>query len=121
MCELQLSQVEVDAFWSFVKKKKCADAGAGSGRTGEVGPRWGCLSQDRASRFVVAWAFGPTEDELAPEVVRLTRQRTHAQAGASWVSDGRKAYEKAIRRAYRDSTMCTRNASTECCVIGATP
>ena len=60
------------------------------------------MSQDRASRFVVAWAFGPTEDELAPEVVRLSRQHTHAQAGASWVSDGRKAYEKAIRRVYRD-------------------
>jgi len=60
------------------------------------------LSQDRASRFVVAWAFGPTEDEVAPEVVRLTRQRTHAQVGVPWVSDGRKVYHKAIRRVYRD-------------------
>ena len=60
------------------------------------------MSQDRASRFVVAWAFGPTEDEVAPEVVRLTRQRTQAQAGVAWVSDGREAYRKAIRRVYRD-------------------
>jgi len=67
-----------------------------------VGPRWGCLSQDRATRFVVAWAFGPSEDEVVPEVVRRTRQRTHAQAGVPWISDGRGAYLKAIRRIYRD-------------------
>jgi len=60
------------------------------------------LSQDRASRFVVAWAFGATEDELAPEVVRLTRQRTRAQAGVPWVSDGRKVYRRVICQVYRD-------------------
>jgi IS1 family transposase len=60
------------------------------------------LSQDRASRFVVAWAFGAKEEEVAPEVVRLTRRRTHAQAGVAWVSDGRKVYAKAVHRVYRD-------------------
>ncbi len=60
------------------------------------------MSQDRASRFVVAWAFGATEDELAPEVVRLTRQRTRAQAGVPWVSDGRKVYRRVICQVYRD-------------------
>jgi IS1 family transposase len=60
------------------------------------------LSQDRASRFVVAWAFGATEDEVAPEVVRLTRRRTQAQAGVAWVSDGRRVYARTIRRVYRD-------------------
>jgi len=34
-------------------------------------------------------------------MVRLTRQRT-AQAGASWVSDGRRVYATAIRRVYWD-------------------
>lgn len=39
---------------------------------------------------------------MIPEVVRRTRQRTHAQAGVPWISDGREAYHKAIRRIYRD-------------------
>ena len=60
------------------------------------------MSQDRASRFVVAWAFAPTEDQAAPEVVRWTRRRTHARAGVPWVSDGRQAYRKAMGRVYRD-------------------
>ncbi len=40
------------------------------------GERWGGLSQDRATRFVVAWAGGPRENELAETVVQATRQRT---------------------------------------------
>lgn len=51
---------------------------------------------------MVAWAFGPTEDQVAPDVVRLTRQRTRDQAGVAWFSDGRACYFKAIRRVYRD-------------------
>ena len=51
---------------------------------------------------MVAWAFGPTEGEVAPEVVRLTRQRTHAQAGVAWIRDEQEIYPKAIRRVYRD-------------------
>lgn len=31
-----------------------------------------------------------------------TRQRTHAQAGVHWISDGKRAYPKAISRIYRD-------------------
>ncbi len=60
------------------------------------------MSPDWASRFGVAWAFGPTEEAVVPTVVRLTRQRTHGQTGVPWIRDGRKAYEKAIRRVDRD-------------------
>ena len=31
-----------------------------------------------------------------------TRQRTHAQKGVPWISDGKRAYPKAIGRIYRD-------------------
>lgn len=51
----------------------------------------------------MAWAFAPSEDEAAPEVVRLTRERTAARAGCRWISDGRRIYHRAIRRIYRDA------------------
>jgi hypothetical protein len=38
--DLHLSEVEVDAFWSFVKKK-CPEAGDPDASEGGVGPRWG--------------------------------------------------------------------------------
>jgi transposase-like protein len=31
-----------------------------------TGPRWGCLSVDRATRFVVAWAFAGSEGRGSP-------------------------------------------------------
>ena len=74
------------------------DSGAGQ----ESGPRWGCLSQDRATGLVVAWAFAPTEAEAAPAVIAATRRRTRDRAGAAWVSDGHKVYEPQVRRVYRD-------------------
>ncbi len=69
---------------------------------GPGGPRWGCLSQDRKSRFVLAWNFGDSEAQAAPEVVRQTRERTAGRRGCRWISDGHAAYPKAIRRVYRD-------------------
>lgn len=67
-----------------------------------MGPRWGCLSIDPSSRFVVAWSSGSSEEEAAPEVIRLTRWRTRGQAGVIWVSDGRAIYRREVRRVYRD-------------------
>ena len=67
-----------------------------------MGPRWGCLTQDRPTRFVVAWSFGASEDEAAPEAVRQTRQRTHQHKGVPWISDGRAVYRQEVRRTYRD-------------------
>ena len=67
-----------------------------------MGPRWGCLSIDPSTRFVVAWASGSLEEEAVPEVVRLTRRRTRGQAGITWVSDGRAVYRREVRRIYRD-------------------
>jgi hypothetical protein len=67
-----------------------------------VGPRWGCLAQDRDSRFVIAWAFAATEEAAAPSVIARTRQRTTAQVGSAWVSDGNAVYAEQIRKVYRD-------------------
>jgi hypothetical protein len=66
------------------------------------GPRWGCVSQDRESRFVVAWNAGASEEAAAPEVVRQTRDRTAQRRGIRWVSDGSGSYEKWVKRVYRD-------------------
>jgi hypothetical protein len=67
-----------------------------------VGPRWGCLTQDRPTRFIVAWSFGPSEDEAAPAAVAGTRERTAGRAGVPWVSDGRRVYRRTVARVYRD-------------------
>src|SRR4051794_19272897 len=66
------------------------------------GERWGCLSQDRPSRFVVAWAAGPRAAALAEAVVRATRERTADRAGVGWVSDGWAPYPAAVDGIYRD-------------------
>jgi hypothetical protein len=68
-----------------------------------VGPRGGCLSQDRATRFVVAWGFGSSEEEVAPRVVAQTRPRTSGGRGVIWIRDGRPVYRRAVRQVYRDA------------------
>jgi hypothetical protein len=60
------------------------------------------LSQDRASRFVVAWAAGPRTADLADAVVTATRARTAGQAGVPWISDGWAAYAETIWDCYTD-------------------
>jgi hypothetical protein len=70
-----------------------------------VGPRGGCLSQDRATRFVVAWGFGSSEDEVAPKGVAQTRPRTGPERscgrGGGWPLSG-----------------ALRNDGMACCAIG---
>jgi len=88
---------------SGLLSKKCRDTGEETDSECGVGPRWGCLSQDRAARFVVAWAFGSSEDEVAPKGVTQTPQRTQGQRGVVWIRDGRPVYRRAVRCAYRDA------------------
>jgi IS1 family transposase len=54
------------------------------------------VSQDRPSRFVVAWAAGPRTADLAERVVQTTRARTAGQAGIPWISDGWEAYAEVV-------------------------
>jgi hypothetical protein len=61
------------------------------------------LSQDRATRFGVAWGFGSSEDEVAPKGVAQTRQRTSGGRGVIWIRDGRPVDRRAVRRVYRDA------------------
>ena len=67
-----------------------------------MGPRWGCLSQDRPSRFVIAWEAAKSEEEAAPSVLQQTRQRTKGQVGSAFVSDGNAIYAQHIQKIYRD-------------------
>jgi hypothetical protein len=64
--------------------------------------RWGCLSQDRDSRFVVAWASGPREETLAAKVVTTTRRRTKGHIGIPYLSDGWEPYITTIKATYRE-------------------
>jgi IS1 family transposase len=79
-----------------------APAGAGEAeQAGQAGQRWGCLVIDRASRFVVAHASGPREEELAARVFAHTKQRSAGQA-LPWCSDGWRPYPEQLLRAYRE-------------------
>jgi hypothetical protein len=66
----------------------------------DEGERWGCLVQDRDSRFVVACATGPLSEELIEQAVTSTVQRTH-QRELHWFSDGWHGYQNILVRAYR--------------------
>ncbi len=77
----------------LLKKHRCV--GEGTGAAGGVGPRRGWVS-------VVAWAFAPSEDEAAPQVMAQTRRRTQGQKDVPWMRDGRKVYRREVERVYRD-------------------
>ncbi len=72
----------------------------GAAQAGPVGQRWGCLVIDRASRFVVAHASGPREEELAARVFAQIKQRSRGQVLA-WCSDGWRPYPEQLLRTYR--------------------
>jgi hypothetical protein len=70
----------------------------------DEGERWGCLVQDRASRFVVAWATGALSEALIEQAVTTTVQRTH-QRELHWFSDGWHGYRSILERAYRKRVL----------------
>lgn len=74
--DLHLSQVELDELWSFVGQKGGHQTSVGQSDPCSAegsGERWGCMSIDRASRLVVAWASGPREETLTETVVTTIR------------------------------------------------
>jgi len=60
--------------------------------------------QDRASRFVVAWATGALSEALIEQAVTTTVQRTH-QRELHWFSDGWHGYRSILERAYRKRVL----------------
>jgi hypothetical protein len=106
--DLELSEVEVDECWSFVGKKGTQTPTgpanpAGSGLQGEEqGAHWGCLTQDRPSRFVVAWVDGPRDETLTQDAVATTRQRTKDHVGIGYVTTGWTPYAEVINTIYRE-------------------
>jgi len=93
MQDLHPSTVEIDEFWSFVRKKN------GSPDEADAGERWGCLVQDRPSRFIIACATGRIGDDLVERAVTLTVARTQGRS-LTWCSDGWRGYAAVLRRAY---------------------
>lgn len=65
-----------------------------------AGERWGCLVQDRPSRFIAACATGCLGDELVERAVTLTVARTQGRP-LNWCSDGWRGYAAILTRAYR--------------------
>ena len=66
----------------------------------DAGERWGCLVQDRPSRFIAACATGRIGDDLVERAVTLTVSRTQGR-GLTWCSDGWRGYTAILKRAYR--------------------
>jgi transposase InsO family protein len=75
--------------------KKKGEPGQGDG-----GERWGCLIQDRSSRFVAACTCGPLSEDLIAEAIEMAVQRTHRRP-LNWFSDGWMGYQELLRKAYR--------------------
>jgi hypothetical protein len=73
-----------------------------NGAPGEVdaGERWGCLVQDRPSRFIAASATGRRGSDLVERAVTLTVTRTQGQS-LTGCSDGWRGYAAILRRASR--------------------
>src|SRR5258708_11891941 len=65
-----------DGVAAAVKAPAPAGQASQASQASQAAPRWGCLVIDRASRFVVAHASGPPEDELAARVFAQTKQRS---------------------------------------------
>lgn len=57
----------------------------------DAGERWGCLVQDRPSRFIAACATGRIGDDLVERAVTLAVTRTQGRA-LTWCSDGWRGY-----------------------------
>jgi hypothetical protein len=91
--DLHLSTVEIDEFWSFVRKKGAHDEA-------NAGDSFGCLVQDRPSRFIAACATGRIGDDLVGRAVTLTVTRTQGR-GLTWCSDGGLGYAAILTHAYR--------------------
>src|SRR5258708_2057461 len=68
----------------------------------DAGARWGCLVQDRPSRFIAACATGRIGDDLVERAVTLTVTRTHRRP-LSWCSDGWRGYATILTGAYRQA------------------
>src|SRR5713226_3033585 len=71
----------------------------GAPNEADAGERWGCLVQDRPSRFIAACATGRIGDDLVERAVTLTVARTHGRA-LTWCSDGWRGYPEILRHAY---------------------
>jgi hypothetical protein len=73
-------------------------------RSRENRPRliWGCFCQDRAGRFVVAWASGPPKETLAESVVTSTRCRNHGKIRHSLCQRQLGARRTTIETIYRE-------------------
>src|SRR2546423_15312374 len=70
----------------------------------DEGERWGCLVQDRDSRFVVACATGPLSEALIEHAVSITVQRTHQRELHWWSSDWH-GYQNILVRVYRKPVL----------------
>jgi len=72
----------------------------GAPEEADVGECWGCLVQDRPSRFIAAYATGYIGDDLVERAVTLTVARTQGRS-LHWCSDGCRGYAAILIRAYR--------------------
>ena len=70
----------------------------------DEGERWGCLVQDRDSRFVVACATGPLNEDLIEQAVTTAVARTHRRP-LSWWSSGWHGYRSILMRSYRQRRL----------------
>lgn len=76
----------------------------GTAGQADQGERWGCLVQDRESRFIVSCATGSLNEDLIAQAVNEVVERTHHRP-LCWLSDGWHGYASILQRAYRQKKL----------------
>jgi hypothetical protein len=92
--DLHLTTVEIDKFWSFVRKK-----------TGSLTRPMPANDGDASCKIAPAASSSPVPavrigDDLVEQAVTLTVSRTQGRA-LTWCSDGWRGYAAIFKRAYR--------------------
>lgn len=102
MQRLHISEVQLDEFWSFIRKKEknCTEL---EKLQADYGDCWGHVAFDPQTKLIVAWAFGPRDEGTASLVIEQLKQRTDYTLTGHiplLFSDGHWPYPEAILREY---------------------
>jgi hypothetical protein len=92
MKELNISQVELDALWSFVKKNSLRQKS--DSLEGEV---WIGVAFAKEYRLMLSFTIDAQEPWLAESLVEKTERSLRKGSWPVWVSDGMDAYGEALK------------------------
>jgi len=108
LCDLSVTEVQLDEMWSFVKRKVSvqADGDPESPQDAEDGRQWVWLSYAPQYRLILATVVGPRTYETALKLIQLTAQIILGIP--AFFSDGFSTYLQALIACYHTITTFPR-------------